>query len=122
MEWEMIFPYSILAIFFHSILKIFHSILKFSYRYIFHSIAYQGKFRPEAMHTYTLYCTFATLSVLLQVVTHEGKQCGSLVHLIPYLKHYRNALGYYKNSLSIQISSIGVANFLIGGQNANHMQ
>ena len=28
MEWKTIFPYSILRIFFHSILKIFHSILK----------------------------------------------------------------------------------------------
>ena len=39
MEWKMIFPYSTLAIFFHSILKtyhfIFHSMLKFSS--IFHS-------------------------------------------------------------------------------------
>ena len=48
----------------------FHSILKFSS--IFHSILpYQAKFRPEA--TRNLYCTFATLSVPLQVVAQEGK-------------------------------------------------
>ena len=81
MEWKTIFPYSILAIFFHSIQKfssIFHSIL-----------SYQGKFRPEA--TRNLYCTFATLSRPLQVVAREGKQHGTM-HLIPYLKHYRNEL------------------------------
>ena len=57
MEWKTIFPYSIRAIFFHSI---FHSILKFSA--IFHSILpYQGKFKPEA--TRSLYCVFVTLSI-----------------------------------------------------------
>ena len=53
MEWKTISPYSIWAIFFHSILKfspIFHSILP-----------YQGKFKPEA--TRSLYCIFATLSI-----------------------------------------------------------
>ena len=30
-------------------------------------------------------------SVLLQVVAHEGKQYGG-VHLVPYLKRYRNDL------------------------------
>ena len=85
MEWKTIFPYSIRAIFFHSIL---HSILKFSS--IFHSILpYQGNFKPEA--TRSLYCIFATLSVLLQVVAREGKQHGT-THLIPYLKDYRNEL------------------------------
>ena len=77
----MVFPYSILTIFFHSILKfssIFHSILP-----------YQGKFRPEAMRN--LYCAFATLRILLQVVACKGKQHG-LMHLIPYLKHYHNEL------------------------------
>ena len=38
-----------------------------------------------------LYCTFAMLSVLLQVVAHKGKQYGAM-HLIPYLKHYRHDL------------------------------
>ena len=52
MEWKTIFPYSILAFFFHSILKIFHfifhSILKFSS--IFHSILpYQRNFWLGAM-------------------------------------------------------------------------
>ena len=81
MEWKTIFPYSIRAIFFHSILKfssIFHSILP-----------YQGMFKPEA--TRNLHCIFATLSVLLQVVAREGKQYGTL-HLIPYLKDYLNEL------------------------------
>ena len=72
---------------FHFTLKIFnsivHSVLEFSS--IFHSILrYQGKFRPEA--TRNLHRTFATLSVLQQ-----GKQYGAM-HLIPYLKHYRNDL------------------------------
>ena len=81
MEWKTIFPYSIWAIFFHSILK---------YSSIFHSILpYQGNFKPEA--TRSLYCIFATLSVPLQVVACEGKQYGTM-HLIPYLKHYRNEL------------------------------
>ena len=47
----------------------------------------QGKFRPEA--TRNLYCSFARLSVPLQVVGHEGKQYGAM-HFIRYLKHYRN--------------------------------
>ena len=61
-------------------------------------------------------------SVPLQVVAHEGKQFGTM-HLIPYLKHY--LMAYHKNSLSIKISTIGVANIFYsgeGGQNANHMQ
>ena len=49
----------------------------------------QGKFRPEA--TRNLYCTFATLSVLLREVARESKQYG-MIHLIPNLKHYRNKL------------------------------
>ena len=53
----------------------FLSILKFSS--IFHSVLpYQGKFRPEA--TRSLYSTFVTFSVLLQVVAHEGKQDGTM--------------------------------------------
>ena len=85
MEWKTIFPYSIRAIFFHSI---FHSILKFSP--IFHSILpYQGNFKLEA--TRSLYCVFATLSVPLQVVARDGKRYGTM-HLIPYLKDYRNEL------------------------------
>ena len=70
------------------VLKIFHSILKFSS--IFCSILpYQGKFRPKA--TPNLHCTFATLSVPSQVVACEGKQYGTM-YLIPYLKHCRNEL------------------------------
>ena len=38
-----------------------------------------------------LYCVFATLSVPLQVVAREGKKYGTM-HLIPYLKDYRNEL------------------------------
>ena len=57
-EWKTIFPYSMLAIFFHSILKIFHSIQKFSS--IFHSILpYHRKFRLEAMQH--IFCCFASL-------------------------------------------------------------
>ena len=67
-----------LPAYFHSILKIFHSILKFSST--FHSIfPYQGKCRTEAVRN--LYCTFAALSVPLQVVAREGKQYGTM-HLI----------------------------------------
>ena len=76
MEWKTIFPYSIRAIFLHS--NIFHSILP-----------YQGKFKPEA--TRNLCSIFATLSVPLQVVAREGKQY-STMHLISYLKDYRNEL------------------------------
>ena len=54
-------------------------------------IPYQGKFRPEAMRNLYCYCTFAMLSVPLQVVSREGKQCGTM-HLIPYLKHNCNEL------------------------------
>ena len=87
-EWKTIFPYSILAIFFRSMLKIFHSILKFSS--IFHFILpYQGKFRPKTICCW--YCTFATLSIPLQAVACEGKQYG-LMHLISYLKFYHNEL------------------------------
>ena len=46
-------------------------------------------FKPEA--TRNLYYIFATLSVPLQVVAREGQQYGTL-HLIPYLKDYRNEL------------------------------
>ena len=73
---------------FHSVLKIFHSILKFSS--IFYSILpYQGKFRLE--ETYNLYSTVATLSVPLQVVSCKDKQHGTM-HLISYLKYHRNEL------------------------------
>ena len=79
---------------FHSTLKIFHSIQNFSC--ICHSIhPYQGKFKSEA--TRNLYCTFATLSVLLKVVAHEGKQYGTM-HLIPIRGI---AMTNHKNSLSI---------------------
>ena len=77
---------------FHSILKIFHSIFHSILKFpsILHFILpYQGKFKPEA--TRNLYCIFATLSVPLQVVAREGKQYGTM-HLIPYLKDYRNQL------------------------------
>ena len=114
MEWMTIFPYSILEIFFHSILKIFHSILKFSS--IFYSILpYQGMFILEA--TCNLQCTFATLNVLLQ-----GKQYGA-VHLIPWLKHYRNDL-LQKITQHKNINHTRSQDFDWGGeeQNANHMQ
>ena len=68
--WKTIFPYSILilAIFFHSIPVILFHTIKFSS--IFHSILpYHDKFRPEA--TRNLYCTFATLHILLQLVAHK---------------------------------------------------
>ena len=83
-----------LLFYFHSILKIFHSIFHsiLNFSSIFHSILqYQGKFRPEA--TRNLYHIFATFSVLLQKVTHEGKQYGTM-HLIPYLKRFHNDLLY----------------------------
>ena len=71
---------------FHTKNHLFHSKRKFSS--IFHFILpYQRKIRPEA--TRNLYCTFARLSVPLQVVAHEGKQYGTM-HLIRYLKHYSN--------------------------------
>ena len=77
--------------------------LKFSS--MLHSIPpYPNKFRAEAARN--LYCTFATLSVLLQEVAHEGKQYDTM-HLTPYLKHYCNDLT--QNLLSIKISTIGVA-------------
>ena len=92
---------------FHSTLKIFHSILTF-----------QGKFRPKTM--LNLYCTFATLSVFLLVVAHEG-----MVNCISSHIWSTIAMTYHKNSLSINISTIGVAKIFDwwgGGQNANHMQ
>ena len=73
---------------FHSILKIFHSILKFSS--VFHStLPHQDTFRPEA--TRNLCFTFATLRVPLKVglVAREGKQHGA-IHLISNLDHYHN--------------------------------
>ena len=88
MEWKTIFPFSILAIFFHSMLKIFHFILKFSSIFL-SMLLYLGKFRPEA--TRNLYCIFATFSIPLQVVACKGKQ-HSTMYLIPHLKHYRNEL------------------------------
>ena len=38
-----------------------------------------------------LYCTFATLSVTLQVVARKGNQHDAM-HLIAYLKHHHNEL------------------------------
>ena len=70
MEWKTIFPYSVLAIFFHSVLKIFHSILKF----LPYSISYfhtNGGFRPETK--FSLYCTLAAISVSLGVVALKDK-------------------------------------------------
>ena len=52
-------------------------------------LPYQCKFRHQAMRD--LYCSFATLSEPLQVVAGEGKLYGTM-HLIPYLKLYRNEL------------------------------
>ena len=67
---------------------LFHIPFHTKFSCMFHSIlSYQGKFWPEA--TCNLYCTLKTLSVLLQVIAHEGKQYGTM-HLIPYLKHHRN--------------------------------
>ena len=83
---------SFLPLHFYSILKIFHSIFHFILKFssIFHSILpYQDKFRPKA--TRSLCCTFAMLSVTLQVVAREGKQYGKM-HLIWYWKHFRNVL------------------------------
>ena len=85
MEWKTIFPYSKLEIFFHFILKIFHSILKFSS--VFHFIlAYQDTFGPEA--TRNLYFTFTPLRVPLKVglVAREGKHHGTIL-LISNLDH-----------------------------------
>ena len=50
-----------------------------------------GAQAPLAPPGYATDCTFATLSVPLQVVASECKQY-STMHLIPYLKHYRNEL------------------------------
>ena len=75
---------------FHSIPNIFYSIFHFTliFSFIFHFILpYPGKFRSEV--TRNLYNTFATLSVLLQMPHHKGKQYGTM-HLTPYLKHSRN--------------------------------
>ena len=47
---------------------------------VFFHILYQQKFRPEA--TRNLYCTFATLSVPLQVAADEGKHQYGTMHLI----------------------------------------
>ena len=85
MEWKTIFPYSILAIFFHSIPKIFHSIfhsiLKFSS--IFHSILkfssmvhsilpYPRNFRLEAMQR--IFCCFAPLQCCKQPLVKVCQQ------------------------------------------------
>ena len=105
MEWKTIFLNSILAIFIHSIQKMFHSIINFILKFssIFHSILpHQDKFRPEAMRN--LYCNFATLNVTLPVAAREGTQYGTM-YLTPDLKHYRNELWYHKNSLSMKIST-----------------
>ena len=114
-----------LPLFFHSILKIFHSIFHFILKFssIFHSILpYQGKFGPEA--TRNLYCSFAALNVLLQVVALEGKQYDA-VHLIPYLKHYRHDLPQ-KFTQHKNINRRRCQDFWLGGerggQNANHKQ
>ena len=76
----------------------FHTKIFFHIPY-FHTKA-EGKFRPEA--TRNLYCTFATLSIPLQVAAHEGKQYATM-HLIPCLKSI--AMSYHKNSLSRKIST-----------------
>ena len=55
----------------------------------FFRIPYQGKMRSKAVRN--LFCTFATLSIPLQVVARKGKQHGTM-HLIPYLKHSHNGL------------------------------
>ena len=71
MEWKTTFPYSMLAIFFHSILKIFHSIQKFSS--IFLSILpYQRKFRLEAMQR--IFCCFASLRCCKQQLVKVRQQ------------------------------------------------
>ena len=52
-------------------------------------LPYHGMFRSKTARN--LYCTFATLSVTLQVVAHKGKQYGTM-HVIQYLKYFRNEL------------------------------
>ena len=83
-EWKTIFPYSMLAIFFHSILK---------FSFLFHSILpFQHKFRQEAKRN--LLCIFATLSVPSQVVAHEGKQYGTMHSQTP-----KNVLQKYRKKI-----------------------
>ena len=48
MVWKMTFPYFVLAIFFHFILEIFHSILKFSSMFL-SKLPYRRTFTLEAM-------------------------------------------------------------------------
>ena len=68
---------------FHFIQKIFSLIQSI--------LPYQTKFRLKA--TRNLYCTFATLSESLQdIVDCKVKLYVTIMHLIPYLKHYRNEL------------------------------
>ena len=77
---------------FHSILKIFPFHIPFRAKIFLHIPLHTSiprKFPPKVMHN--LYCTLATLSIPLQVVARESKQYG-MMHLISYLKHYRNEL------------------------------
>ena len=76
---------------------------------IFHSIlSYQNKFRPEVMRN------FATLSVPSGLAAREDKQYGRM-HLVPYLKHYRNQL-YHKNSLRMKISTTYLTDISLTGR------
>ena len=64
-----------------------------------------------------LHCTFARLSVPLQVVTHEGKRYGTM-HLI---QHYSNDLTVPQKFFIIKILTIGVAkifDWVEGGRNS----
>ena len=54
-------------------------------------------FRPKAARN--LYCTFAKLSVPLQIAARKGKQHGKM-HLILYLKPI--TMSYHRNSLSVK--------------------
>ena len=94
MAWKTIFPYSMLAIFFHS----------FSIPYQKSSIPYSNFLPYSIPYVHTKVCLdwnqrvicivhFATLSVPLQVglVARVAKQHGTM-HLIPNLKHHHNDL------------------------------
>ena len=78
------FPFHIKNLPFDSIFR-----TKIFFHIPFHTSINQRKFRPEAVRN--LNCSFAMLSVPLQVVAREGNQYDTM-HLIPYLKHYRNEL------------------------------
>ena len=93
----------------------FHIPFHIKFSSIFHSILpYQSKFRPEA--TRSLYCTYATLSVPLQVVACKGKQRG-MVRYISSLIWITIAMSYHKNSLSMKIlTTQSIGNRLMGMQ------